>query len=869
VAERVLSRIVVVPHSHWDREWYQPLSRFRQRLVALLDDVVNRLARDRTLRFHLDGQAILADDYLDVRPGQRARLQALVASGRLSIGPWYVLADELLAGDEPLVRNLLVGRRRSAALGGWLPVGYSPDAFGHPGALPTILRGFGIGTAVVWRGHGGTGGPDRDLFRWRGPDGAEVLTHHLPPAGYEYGAELPTEAGAVRERWRRLAAVLEPRAAAPVLLVMNGADHHALQPDLGAAVRGLRRVAPGARVEVGGLDTYFDAVGAATGARLPVVEGELRASGGHTWVLQGVAATRTALKQRIAEGAALLTRWAEPQAALAPDAVDRRPLLDHAWRTHLANLFHDVLAGSVSDPVAEDAAVRARQVAEEARGVLADALDARLAQEAAVRRRERARRRPALVLVNPSPRGRAGVCEATVTVERQAVAVGRPAPVRAPTPLAPFHLADADGRPVAMQILGVRDAYERLDSPRDYPESTRVWAVRVALRADRLAPFGLSRLAVRPGAVAAEPKPDDVSATAAGVCARWGTAAMREGGLGLRVSRRARALAPLLTSERDEGDTYTIEPVPGDRPVRASWGRARVVWPGPLSAAVARPFRLGRRARGTMFVRLDAGSPLVRLTVEGVNAAGNHRVRLRLPLRAREATADMAYGAVTRPRVRPQDPPFPRERPPTTAPMHRYVSAGGWTVFARGLHEYELLPDGTLAVTLLRAVGDLSRASLRARPGHAGWPTATPGAQQPGPFRAELALAPIGVTAGSAAGAWDAVEELAEAFHAPLAGCMCRAGIAVPASVPGPELRGAGLAFKALKPRDEGPGVVLRCVNLTRRAGRGAWLLPRPATRAFRARLDEAIQEELRLSPDRRTVAFRAGPREVVTIVVE
>jgi len=840
--------------------------------VALLDDVLDRLSRDRSLRFHLDGQAILADDYLNVRPDRRARFRQLVASGRLTIGPWYVLADELLAGDEPLVRNLLVGRKHSAALGGWLPVGYSPDAFGHPDALPAILRGFGIGTALVWRGHGGCGGADRDLFRWRAPDGAEVLTHHLPPAGYDYGAELPTERGAIRARWRALAAVLEPRAATPVLLVMNGADHHALQPDLGLAARGLGRVVPEARVEVATLDTFFDAVRAALGAgaaRPRVIEGELRASCGHTWVLQGVAATRTALKQHIAEGAALLTRWAEPQAALAPDAVDRRPLLERAWCTHLANLSHDVLAGCVSDDVADDAATRARHVSEEARGLLLDALDARLGQDARVRRRERGRRRPSLVVVNPSPRVRTGVVEATLTVERQPVVVGRSAPVSRPPALGPFHLEDAGGRTVPMQVLSASDAYERLDSPRDYPESAHVWAVRVALRAAAVPAFGLVRLDLRPGAARTAAPPDGVGATPDRLRASWGEVRRSAGGFRVRLPRRALALEPLLTSERDEGDTYTIEPVPDDRPLPARWGRPRVIWNGPLTAAVARPFRLGRRARGTVFVRLDAGSPLVRVTVEGVNEAGNHRVRVRLPLAAPEATADMAYGAVTRPYVSPGEAPFPREHPPTTAPMHRYVSAGGWTVFARGLHEYELLADGSLAVTLLRAVGDLSRGSLRARPGHAGWPTATPGAQGIGPFRAELALAPVSVTGTSGAEEWDAVERLAESFHAPLAGIMCRAGIELPPQVPGPTLEGLGLAFKALKPRDEGMGVVLRCVNLTRRTRHGRWMWPAPVSRAFRARLDETVESELRLSLDRRAVAFTAKPREVVTIVVE
>jgi alpha-mannosidase/mannosylglycerate hydrolase len=201
--------------------------------------------------------------------------------------------------------------------------------------------------------------------------------------------------------------------------------------------------------------------------------------------------------------------------------------------------------------------------------------------------------------------------------------------------------------------------------------------------------------------------------------------------------------------------------------------------------------------------------------------------------------------------------------------MHRYVSAGGWTICARGLHEYELLPTGAVAVTLLRAVGQLSRGDLAARPGHAGWPTATPAAQGLGAFRAEIALAPVGVGERSPARDWDEVEVTADEFQAPLAGRMYRSGIDVPEVVEGPALSGTGLAFRALKPREEGEGIVLRCVNLTRRARQGAWTFPYPVTRAFRARLDENVEAELPLSADRRTVVFRAGRREIVTIVVE
>src|SRR5262249_1553712 len=125
----------LIPHTHWDREWYLTRAEFLPRLVAALDDVVQRLGREPGFRAFLpDGQTVLVEDYLRVRPEQAEVVGALVRAGRLQVGPWYVLADELIPSGESLLRNLLTGAADAARLGGRLDVLYSPDAFGHPAA---------------------------------------------------------------------------------------------------------------------------------------------------------------------------------------------------------------------------------------------------------------------------------------------------------------------------------------------------------------------------------------------------------------------------------------------------------------------------------------------------------------------------------------------------------------------------------------------------------------------------------------------------------------------------------------------------------------------------------------------------------------
>src|ERR1700687_1683217 len=145
--------VAIVPHTHWDREWYSPFQVFRVRLVHLLDALLPLLERDLSYaRFLLDGQTAVIDDYLAVRPEAAPRLARLAASGRLPVGPGVVLMDEFMVSGETIVRNLQLGMARATALGGPMQVGYLPDMFGHVAQMPQLLRLAGMDHAGVWRG---------------------------------------------------------------------------------------------------------------------------------------------------------------------------------------------------------------------------------------------------------------------------------------------------------------------------------------------------------------------------------------------------------------------------------------------------------------------------------------------------------------------------------------------------------------------------------------------------------------------------------------------------------------------------------------------------------------------------------------------
>ncbi len=348
------TELLVVPHTHWDREWYLTFQQFRMKLVDTLDAVLETLESDPAFTFFmLDGQTIILEDYLQIRPENARRLQALTQSGRLLVGPWYLQPDEFLVGGESLIRNLQKGQAISALYGGAMPIGYVPDTFGHIAQLPQLLQGFGIDNAVFWRGVG----PDikRDTFRWLAPDGSEVLVAWLcDDFGYANAALLPTDPEALAARVQVMASRMRPWAGQRrTLLLMNGGDHLMPQAGLPRAIAAANTelAARGLTLRIATLPQYVASLHEYQ-KELPIHSGELRSSY-RSHLLAGVYSTRLWLKQQNAASEALLTRWAEPATCWAWVLGEPYPAtqLDLAWKFLMENHPHDSICGCSIDQV--------------------------------------------------------------------------------------------------------------------------------------------------------------------------------------------------------------------------------------------------------------------------------------------------------------------------------------------------------------------------------------------------------------------------------------------------------------------------------------------------------------------------------------
>jgi len=400
--------VFLVPHTHWDREWYEPFQRFRLRLVDLMDDVVSRAQRDPDFRFTLDGQMAVVQDYLEVRPEQRSAICELVGRGQLAIGPWRVLLDEFLCSGENIVRNLAMGWSAASEIGTPMAVGYLPDMFGHCAQMPQILALAGIRHACVWRGVPGS--VDRHTFLWRSPDGTGLRTEYLP-TGYGNAADLfdVRSAGAdegarnrlLQERLTARVGDWAPWFGADPCLAMYGTDHAAPLPTLMQQVATLSH--GDARMQVCTLADYVlardpDETG------LPVVDGELR-SHARANILPGVISVRWQLKEAMGRAERMVERYAEPWAALW-SAQWPAAYLDLAWSRLVDSSCHDSVTGCGVDETALQVAARIAE-GEHAGQAVRDRAVGVLAGRAP---------RGSVVVVNPTPAARTGLVELDVPV---------------------------------------------------------------------------------------------------------------------------------------------------------------------------------------------------------------------------------------------------------------------------------------------------------------------------------------------------------------------------------------------------------------------------------------------------------------------
>jgi mannosylglycerate hydrolase len=857
--------IHLVPHTHWDREWYEPFQVFRMRLVDLIDQLLERMAADPRLRFTLDGQTATVDDYLEIRPEAEPLIRQLIAEGRLAIGPWMILLDEFLVSGETIVRNLEMGWARAEALGGSMRVGYLPDMFGHIAQMPQILRRAGIDRAVVWRGVPAS--IDRHHFLWRSPDGSVVDTEYLV-GGYGNGAylfDVPDRLGVKLGAYRRDNALTYGDRS---LLAMYGTDHAVPSPKLADLVELVNASGGDVEVRLATLTEYLDrdrALHPGPAGDVPTWEGELR-SGARANILMNVISARVDLKAAAARAERRLERYAEPLAALHGTAWPAR-LLELAWRRLVENSAHDSICGCSHDEVVAQVIGRYAEAEQIATGLVTSVL------------RGVAGRLPAggWAVVNPSPVDRYDVVELDVAVPSEWPAVA----VRVGDELVPtqelvregaaqgeYRVRGADleeffhrrrhGRELLGRFINASEIDADSDPPRvvvhldrvaDPPEldvDDLVTAIELAgqERPDDLWDVTID-VAKRRRVLARLPAPAlgyawvtevearDVDVASIPNAVEGSDRTLRNGLVEVEVEedgtfRLSGGGVTLdgvgrIVDGGDAGDSYNYGPPASDvivevpdavdvrieqrGPLRGELTIARTfAWPHGLTAdATARTPRTVPTVV-TMTLELRADEPFVRVAVTFDNDSTDHRVRFHVPLPA-AVTGSSAEGQFAVVDRGLELEAGHGEVPLPTFPAVAFASVEGCSVLLDQVTEYEVVDGREIALTLLRSFGLISRNANPYREDPAGPEVPVPAAQLLGARSFRFALFPH-------AGTWrDAgTRTAAERYRHPFLVVRSIGDPDVASSpVPGLRLEGDAAVLSAVRKR--GDWLEVRVVN--------------------------------------------------------
>ncbi|MFX1482172.1 MAG: glycoside hydrolase family 38 C-terminal domain-containing protein [Promethearchaeota archaeon] len=354
-------KVIIVPHTHWDREWYLPFQKFRYNLVKLIDELL-RILENQDYVFMLDGQTVVLEDYMEIRPEKTGELLERIREGKIAVGPWYLLPDEWLVGGESLIRNLEYSLDLASELKiPLMDIAYLPDQFGHTSGMPQLLGNLtGLKTVVLWRGVPPT--ITAVPFTWKSHETSETSVDGVYlPFGYGNVSMLPTDFDEFVNTVNEKIGELEPFSPVPVYLLMNGSDHRFPQPF--AKEYAKRMKDEKLDISVSTLKNFIkelDSEITESGYSRQVYASEFR-SPARAHLLQDTYSARTWIKQWNQKIEDLLIRSVEPISMYLTAAMGNQyphSFLKTSWRWLLRNHPHDSICGCSVDQTHEEMKTR-------------------------------------------------------------------------------------------------------------------------------------------------------------------------------------------------------------------------------------------------------------------------------------------------------------------------------------------------------------------------------------------------------------------------------------------------------------------------------------------------------------------------------
>lgn len=771
-----IDHIMVISHTHWDPEWYSTFEEYRMRLVDFMDKLLHVLENVPEYHsFMFDGQVSPLESYLELFPEQLERIQRLVKTGKLLVGPWFVLPDEYMIGPESHIRNLLLGTRIARDYGAVMKVGYLPDMAGHISQMPQILKGFGITSAVVWRGVSGYPETAKTEFIWRSPDGTEILAIHLPWA-YSTGSFLFDDTEHTLKRILKLKDRQEVRNSTRFMLLMNGSDHEEPHPLLPEVIKDIEGRGAGFTIEHTSILEYVKAVKRELN-NPDVHVGEMRKTE-TSLLMPGIQSTRMPIKKENTKTEVLLERWVEPLCTNAWLVGGKYPqrLIGAAWRCHLQNSFHDDIYGAHIDGVALDVLNRYKRAQEIGNRLLA------ISSHYIASRVDTSTWHRALVVFNPTSWNRSEVVEATIDFPQAQNVVA-------------FRIKSRKEE-IPFQILDCQD-FEKYQSERNIMEGMGVGPIRrytIAVLANNIPAFGYRAFRVEPVSVDEEPIfPSQVKVYGRTLENDFVKIEVDSGGSFTLIDKATNQIyryCNVIEDGGDVGDSYTYEAPVKDRLITnlGTKDSYTIMEKGPIRAIVKIDVGLvlpisssgDNRTRSSkettcplsICISISALSRYVFVQTKFHNRVKDHclRVTFRPKILTRQVYVDGHFDVLSRD-IGTAEWSGCRERPSSLQPQRNFVALKkkerGLAILNKALIQYEatdeMLPG--IRLTLLRCIGDLSKDGLKERNGcHCGPGLPIPDAQCLGEHIFEYAIYPFQPSQT------DCVEihRLAQEFNVPL-----------------------------------------------------------------------------------------------------
>ena len=741
-------KIHVIPHSHWDREWYFTTSRSKVYLMKDLGDVLNTLENDPEFKyFMVDAQGSLLDDYIKWRPQDKERISKLVNDGRLVIGPWYTQTDQLVISGESIVRNMYYGMKRCESFGKYMNVGYVPDSFGQSGNMPQIYRQFGIEDTLFWRGVSDDMVKHTD-YNWRGDDGSVVFTTQIP-FGYYIGGNIPEEPEENEEFWQK--ECLEKaggRSATRHIYFPNGFDQAPVRTNLPQLVKERNEKDPENEYVISCIEDYIKDV-KSENPELEEVQGELVIAK-HMRIHKSIFSSRSDLKVMNTQIQNYVTNVMEPLLTISYNLGNEYPheAVAEIWKLLFENAAHDSIGSCISDTANEDVYVRYKQ-----------------ARDIAVNLVELHSRLIATNVKNDADMTFTAIN--TLPQKRKDTVI-----VKTYVPGGKFAIIDEKGNDVDYTIIKSRDLTDyvlsqtiMLDPSRKFYVPDQVLEVTMAIKANDVPALGYVQYSI-------DTQKDSRKETADKKVLenKYYTIEVEENG-SLTIVDKANNVTyknqGILVENGDDGDSFNYSPPRKDMEVFSNESKCTVKISGSdiydqaeIHFDMVVPADLDERAEGKvsvtmlvdMTVALRKDSKVIDFNVKVDNKGLSHRLCVLFDSQIVSAFnyADQQFGLIKRPNYYEKemklymesmnnktekkagiqelanwanDQSTWQEPPISIEPTQSYVSLTdgktGIAVIPQGVREYEVLDDSKIRLTLFRTYGFMGKENLIYRPGRA------------------------------------------------------------------------------------------------------------------------------------------------------